>query len=107
MQIQISFVEKPPSRSIVCSSGLDVNSLQLLAKVASRWRSSYSDKSKTNLRCVQEAASKRVDLPEDKRYMMRRMIIYFCPGDYPECMGVTLTIGPEAYVSSINVHAEM
>ncbi len=35
------------------------------------------------------------------------MIIYFCPGDYPECMGVTLTIGPEAYVSSINVHAEM
>ncbi len=106
MQIQISFVEKPPSRSIVCSSGLDVNSLQLLVKVASRWRSSYSDKSKTNLRCVQEAASKRVDLPEDKPYMMRRTI-YFCLGDYPECMGVTLTIGPEAHVSSINVHAEM
>jgi len=35
------------------------------------------------------------------------MIIYFYLGNYPECMGVTLTIGPEAYVSSSNVHAEM
>jgi hypothetical protein len=39
--------------------------------------------------------------------MVRRMIIYFYLGNYPECMGVTLTIGPEAYVSSSNVHAEM